>query len=272
VKTKDNLADLASKYLGYTCNHGNLSVFGRRVGWDGHAWNGSFIDVIFLDNGLQLPVSHTHTVAALGHYLAWGHTVKTPRRGDLVFYSFGVDPMGAPHIGVVSDVAHWKQHRRFSAIEANVATPNLRAPQDPNGVYERIRHKYDVLVFVRPDPIPLSTLNNVESEQRSDLKSKLPLVRVGEIRTCVTPAAAARSPKIARSVELIQVELSRADVAGLEQADRGVFDSKTRSALAKFQRERMGLVNATGDPTLSTLKYLGSYDTPGIPSSFDSAE
>jgi hypothetical protein len=139
-------------------------------------------------------------------------------------------------------------------------------------VYERIRHKYDVLVFVRPDLISLSTLNNVESEQRSDLKSKLPLVRVGEIRTCTTPAAAAKSPKIARSVELIQVELSRADVAGLEQADRGVFDSKTRSALAKFQRERMGLVNATGDPTLSTLKYLGSYDTPGIPNSFDSAE
>ena len=268
MKTKDNLADLASKYLGYTCGHGNISVFGRRVGWDGHAWNGSFIDVIFLDEGLKLPVSHTHTVAALGHYLAWGQTVSTPRRGDLVFYSFGIEPMGAPHIGIVSDVAHWKQHRRFSAIEANVPTPNLRAPQDPNGVYERIRHKYDVLVFVRPDPIPLSTLKNVESEMRR----KLPLVRVGEIRTCVTPAAAARSPKIARSVELIQVELSRADVAGLEQADRGVFDAKTRSALAKFQRERMGLVNATGDPTLSTLKYLGSYDTPGIPSSFDSAE
>jgi hypothetical protein len=270
VKTKDNLADLASKYLGYTCGHGNISVFGRRVGWDGHAWNGSFIDVIFLDDGLKLPVSHTHTVAALGHYLAWGQTVKTPKRGDIVFYSFGVDPMGAPHIGIVSDVAHWKEHRRFSAIEANVATPNLRAPQDPNGVYERIRHKYDVLVFVRPDLQRLSTLDNVESEQRQKLK--LPLVRVGEIRTCTTPAAAAKSPKIARSVELIQVELSRADVAGLQQADRGVFDAKTRSALAKFQRERMGLVNATGDPTLSTLKYLGSYDTPGIQKSFDSAE
>lgn len=270
MRNKENLADLAAKYLGYTCGLGNMSVFGRRTGWDAHTWNGSFIDVIFLDGGLKLPVSHTHTVAALAYYLRWGETVRKPKRGDLVFYGFGVDPMGAPHIGVVSDVAHWKEHRRFTAIEANVATPNLRAPQDPNGVYERIRHQYDVLAFVRP------TLN-IESSQRSDDLSKppghagqIPLVRVGELRSCMSPALAAKNRKASQSVELVQIELSRSEVAGLEQADRGVFDAKTRSALAKFQREHMGLVNATGEPTLSTLQYLGSFDTPTR--KFDAAE
>jgi hypothetical protein len=254
VKTKDNLADLASKYLGYTCGLGNMSAFGKRVGWDGNVWDGSFIDVIFLDAGIKLPVSHTHTVAALAYYLRWGMTVRRPRRGDLVFYGFAVEAMGAPHIGIVTDATHWKEHRRFTAIEANVSSPNPRAPQEANGVYERVRHKYDVVAFVRP------TLY-IESQQQQPA-AKLPLVRVGELRSITTPAHAARSPKAARSVELVQLELARPEVAGLEQADRGIFDAKTRSALAKFQREHMGLVNATGDPTLSTLQYLGSFDTP----------
>lgn len=261
MKTKDNLADLASKYLGYTCGHGNISAFGKRTGWDGHAWNGSFIDVVFLDGGLRLPVSHTHTVAALAYYTRWGETVRRPKRGDLVFYGFGIEPMGSPHIGIVTDTAHWKEHRRFTAIEANVATPNPRAPQDPNGVYERTRHKYDVLAFVRPT-LHIANVESLDPDLTTSNNQKQNLVRVGEIRSCTTPAYAAKNRRVARSVEMVQIELARAEVAGLEQADRGVFDAKTRSALAKFQREHMGLVNATGEPTLSTLQYLASYATP----------
>lgn len=260
---KTSLVDLASRHLGYTCGLGNISPFGRRTGWDAQVWDGSFIDVIMLDAGIKLPVSHTHTVAALAYYQRWHQTVKTPKVGDLVFYGFAVETMGAPHIGIVSDVAHWKNHRRFTAIEANVANPNPRAPQDPNGVYERVRHLYDVLVFVRLAPGQLSILSNVESVAAGP--SNLPTVRPSHLRECTTPTAAARTPKLARMVELVQIELSDSGAAGLEQADRGIFDSKTRSALAKFQREHMGLVNATGDPDLSTLQYLSRFNTPDNP-------
>lgn len=248
--------DAAQEYVGYTALSENRSKFGR----SGLNWDGAFLDEIYKDLKFHVP-NHQYTASALGFYIKNQRLVSNPKIGDLVFFEFAPGPgheLEAPHVGIVSDVSKWKKDRTFKCIEGQTNTGSPRGPQEHNGVYERIRHESDVLTFVRPAKTlkvmraAASAIANMRSLPGSDR----PVIRVSHLTKCQTASSAASAgPKIQKSVELVQLALAVHPAVKLENADRGVFNLKTRRALSAFQRYS-GWVNPDGTPDVNTLRAL----------------
>jgi hypothetical protein len=258
-KKADQLAEAASAYVGYTCRQGNSSIFGPA----GQSWDGSFIDYIAQELNINGLPKHWHSSAALAFYIKSGRIFKTPARGDIVFYVSTVDGgLDAPHVGIVTDASSWRQHSTFKAVEANVSSGQPRGPQENNGVYERVRFATEILAFARPN-FSYKKSGKIEIGSKPTLHIVRPshLIRAQDRR-----AAASASPGVRKSVELVQVALGTHPAVMLNNADRGIFNPKTRAALAAFQRY-IGYLNPTGEPDLRTLQELA--DASGL---FDVSE
>lgn len=251
--------DTAHTYVGYTALADKRSQFGR----SGLNWDGAFIDEIFKDLKYEVP-NHQYSASALAFYAKRDRLSQKPKVGDVVFFGFppgSGSSLDAPHVGIVSDTSAWKEHRTFKTIEAQVNTGNPRGPQEHNGVYERIRHEADVLTFARPAQTlkvqraaAASAIPNIESFPGGDRSE----IRVSHLTKCVTSASAAQAgPKIQKSVELVQLALSAHPAVKLQNADRGVFNLKTRRALSAFQRFN-GALNPDGTPDVDTLRALSA--------------
>jgi len=253
-KKPDQLAEAASAYVGYTCRQGNSSIFGPA----GQQWDGAFIDYIAQELKIDGLPKHWHSSAALAFYIKSGRIFKTPARGDIVFYVATVDGgLDAPHVGIVTDASSWKKHSTFKAVEANVSSGQPRGSQENNGVYERVRFATEVLAFARPN-FSYKKLGELEliTGSGSGSKSTLHIVRPSHlIRAQDRRSAASASPNVRKSVELIQLALGAHPAVMLNNADRGIFNLKTRAALAAFQRY-IGYLNPTGEPDLRTLQEL----------------
>ena len=256
------LVEAASAYTGYTSRDVN-NTFAISTGYTGgFQWDGSFIDRVFKDASAasSLP-SHVNTATALAFYIKNGYLRSKPQPGDLVFYSFpaasGTVSFDPPHIGVVTDTSRWKTASAFKAIEAQVNSGLPKAASEENGVYERTRFATDVLTFVR---IPNRLLQVAEP---TDKTAAIPLtsnIRTAHFSRCVPGKAQTAKPEFRKSVETVQLALAAHPGVQLQNADRGVFDRQTKSAIAAFQRlQGFRPDECTGEPNIKTLAALAEF-------------
>jgi len=257
----------ATEYIGYTALSDNRSNFGP----PGLNWDGGFINEIFKDLKYRVP-NHQYSASALSFYIKSGLIFKTPKPGDIVFFAYppGIThQLESPHVGIISDVGSWKSHRTFKSIEGQTNTGLPKGPQEHNGVYERVRHESDVLCFARPirvhggarrvpDGSQLLTLNmrSLPGSRSRSGPAGVPVIRTSHLTKCISSARAREAgPKIQKSVELVQLALANHPGVRLQNADRGVFNLKTRRALSAFQRFN-GQINPDGTPDVMTLRML----------------
>lgn len=253
------LVEAASAYVGYTSRPG-VSIFQTDVGYQGEAfqWDGAFIDRVFKDANVDGP-AHLHTISALAYYVRNGLVRRKPQPGDLAFYGFsgegGKAAFDAPHIGLVTNTEKWKTHGTFRAIEGQVSNGLPKSPQDGNGVYERTRYATDVVLFARPK-------TRTRKTYPTDETAALHIIKVPHLTRCTSAAqAASANPEFRKSVELLQVALAEHPAVQLRNAERGVFNTQTRAALAAFQRYH-GVSNATGTPDIQSLEALAASQYP----------
>lgn len=228
----------AQSYNGYVARDGRDNIFGERLGTNGLPWDGMFIDVVAREVGLPLPVM-SQTPVALSSFLSAGKFYLTPRRGDIVFFETStVSDYGVPHVGIVIDGKRWKSDGLLTTVEGMTASPIQRQANGNNGVYERVRFRYEVLGFGRP-------FNPTGRFSRST-DSTVPEVATAQLRFGSKH----------KNVALVQLALNV--VVGATQLERGIFDAKTRYAYAKFQRT-LGYPQslATGDVDFKSLEILG---------------
>lgn len=254
------LAQAASAYTGYTSRDVN-NTFAISTGFTGgFQWDGSFIDRVLKDaKAASVLPSHVNTGTALAYYIKNGYLRSKPRNGDLVFYSFptasgtvSFDPM---HIGVVTDTSKWKTASSFKAVEAQVNSGLPKAASDENGVYERTRFATDVLTFVR---IPNRLLLAQTTDTEGPVTAASSNIRTAHFSRCVPGKAQTAKPEFRKSVETVQLALAAHPGVQLQNADRGVFDRQTRSAIAAFQRLKgFPAAECTGEPNIKTLAALG---------------
>jgi hypothetical protein len=228
----------ALSYNGYVAREGRDNIFGERLGTNGLPWDGMFIDVVAREVGMPLPVM-SQTPVALSEFLRNGRLFLRPRRGDIVFFETStVSDYGVPHVGIVVDGSRWKSDGLITTVEGMTASPIQRQANGNNGVYERVRFRYEVLGFGRP-------FNPTGKVVRAT-DSTVPEISVAQLRFGSKH----------KNVQTLQLALSQ--VIGASQLERGVFDAKTRYAYAKFQRT-LGYAQsqASGDVDFESLRILG---------------
>ena len=265
MKKSHPIAEAASAYTGYTARDVN-NTFAISTGFTGgFQWDGSFIDRVFQDaKAASVLPSHVNTATALAFYIQNGYLHRNPKPGDLVFYSFptasqtvSFDPY---HVGVVTDTSKWKTAHSFRAVEAQVNSGLPKAASEDNGVYERTRFATDVAAFVR---IPNRLLQTVTPVSTQDQGLPASAAATSNIRTahfdrCVPGKAQTAKPEFRKSVELVQIALAAHPGVRLQNADRGVYDRQTRSAIAAFQRlQGFPAAECTGQANVKTLEALG---------------
>lgn len=257
-RNTNKIVETARDYLGYTARGNNSNTFAISAGLTGEyfPWDGAFIDRVLAEAGVTGYPAHGNTASALSFHLASGDVRTNPRAGDLVFYAFqtasGTASFDSPHIGVVTDVSRWKKEQSFRAVEAQVNSGQPKAPKDANGVYERTRFKADVLCFVRIKPVK-------HSKRPANEKESITVRPAALTRCASSQQAASAKPELRREVEAVQLALAFHPYIKLRNANRGVYDAKTRSAAAAFQRfigKRPD--ECTGWLTVEDLQSLGN--------------
>lgn len=238
---RDRFLETARSHLGYKCRPGGLSEFAVRTGYKGESlpWSGAFIDCVARDSEIFLPAC-VYTPSGLAEFSADGRVVNSPEPGDIVFYSFPTaEQFGMPHCGIVTGTGEYAQTGMFTAIEAQINSGLPKASADRNGVFERVRWKYEVMAFVRPDFLRRPARG--DKKQTGNVLIKLQSVRPGRQNS---------------SVQTVQDALVR--LCGLAQYSPGEFDAATQQAYARWQRQ-IGFVypDCTGIPDQSSLKLLG---------------
>lgn len=255
----------ARKYIGYTSGPLMTNAFGQRVGYDSQPWSGAFIDVVARECGLSIP-SCTYAANGLAEFIKNGLVVKRPAPGDLAFFNFASDANGAfsmSHIGLVTDVQEWDSTARFLTVEGNVNN-GTRYNEQKDGVFAKVRHSTDVLMFVRPGELKL--FNGPRPGQLlTKVIAKFSKERAIELAQLQEAASENKSLKIAslqpglrnRSIELVQLALGV--TVGLKGAQRGTWDALTQNAYAKWQRN-VGYVGpaANGQVDEATLRRLAT--------------
>ncbi len=259
----------ARKYIGYQSELLGRNAFGNRVGYDSAPWSGAFIDVVAKEAGLEIP-SFTYTPAALAECIRSGNISRRPRPGDIAIFNFSstgtqgtaASAFNMPAAGIVVDVRELRTSGRFLTIEGN--STGSTSYQDKDGVYQKIRHLTDVVLFCRPEELDSSAarriirlLTKLGKKMRGQLPDKLELDGLLELTKNperVKPAAL-RAGTRNRSIEVVQLALSQ--VTDLQGAERGKWDAASVAACARFQRNigRVGL-EATGSLDAGTLQTL----------------
>lgn len=255
------LVATSSEFVGFTSRQNNNPFLVHAQVNGDYQWDGSFIDAVLDKTAGQgfLP-SLNDTTTALQFFLKNGWQRRAPKPGDLVFFAYPAETgsrLGyqSPHVGIISSTDTWKQHRTFRTVEAQTHSGQPKAPRDNNGVYERTRHETDVTVFVR---IPTKYFKRKEDTAAAPAAATSHIVRPAHLERCLTKdKAASAKPEFRKSVETVQLALAAHPSAKLQNADRGVFNGKTRAALAAFQRfSGLPITECNGKPTVRTLELL----------------
>lgn len=227
-RTRTKFIETATQQVGYRAGPLKQTAFRANAG----DWDGAFVGWAARTTGFYVP-DFTSTTAALSKYIADKRLFRNPQIGDIVFFAFAYDGgPGAPHVGIVSDIEHWRDGW-FRDIEGQTASGRPREPGDLTGVFERVRFRYDVIGFARPTftPIPASAV----------AKRDLPLV---------APSSFLTSPNNA----IVVVQEALRLTVGLTKPRRGVWNAMSRSAYAAWQR--LAGFPATGTPTFDDLTAL----------------
>lgn len=239
-------------------------MFGERVGYQSLPWAGAFIDVVAREAGLNLP-SFTYSPAALAEFIRSGRIVIKPRPGDIAIFNFAstaASAFSSPHCGIVTDVRELRTNGTFVTIEGD--TFGSGQFQDKNGVYQRIRHLTDVVLFCRPEEFDRNAAARIIQlliKFRKKLTGGAPgKLELAQLKEAATNNETVRSKMLRgntrnKSIELVQLALSQ--VTDIQGAERGKWDSSTAAAFARFQRNigRVGS-DAQGIPDTATLNRL----------------
>lgn len=239
---RDRFLEAVRSQLGYKTRPSGLSDFAMQTGYKGEAipWSGAFIDVCARDANIFMPAC-VYTPSGLAEFSADGRIVTKPQPGDIVFYSFPTaEQFGMLHAGVVASTDDFEQTGMFSAIEAQVNSGLPKASQSKTGVFERVRWKYEVIAFARPD-FSRRPAKGDKKEQTGRPVVKLRSVQPGRQNS---------------SVQTVQKALAK--VAGLKNENPTVFDEATQLAYSRWQRQ-IGFVypDCTGAPDHASLRLLG---------------
>lgn len=247
TETRDRLIAEARSHLGYRTRPGGVSDFGATVGYSSHdiPWDGAFIDVVARSAGASIPAC-VNTLSGLAEFQYSGRLYSTPEIGDIVFYSFSVrseNPWGQPHVGIVTGlVGDFVQTGRFVAIEAQTGSGLVRDIADRNGIFERVRWRYETIGFGRPNYGARKPRPGIGPNLQTDnLFVRISRVRPGK-----------------RNADVQTVQAALALVADLRDYEPGVYCPSTRDALARWQRMigRVGS-DASGEPDFLSLERLG---------------
>ena len=240
---QDRLIEEARTHLGYKPRPGGISFYAEKVGYASHGspWDGAFIDVVARDANCVIP-SCTSTSSGLAEFIYSGRWRKTPRPGDIVFYSFSTGgPWGQPHVGIVTGVDRWKIDGTFIALEAMVDSGLPQGSKEMTGVFERVRWKNEVLGFCRPN---FKLRPELGKNNMTGAKNTLKLSHL-------------KPRKKHESVKVLQQALKI--TSGLVYYEAGHYDNMTQNAFARWQRQ-IGYVgeDANGIPNHASLSRLGS--------------
>jgi len=231
----------AQSHLGTRVRVGTLSPFAQRVGYAGHdlPWSGAFIDCVARDAGLVVPAC-VQTAAGLAEFVRARRLTERPRPGDIVFYAWPTAAnFGMPHVGIVLETHRYRSSGIFAAIEAQVSSGLPRASKDRDGVFIRARERNDVLAFVRPE-----------------FKHRPAIGELPETAAKISIRAIRPSSKPNLDTEALQQALALK--CNLEGHIQGIFDEKTKRALARWMRS-IGFVgdDSESGPELNSLERLG---------------
>ena len=232
----DRVIEASTAYVGLRSRAFKSNGFGAKAGFDGKPWDGSFLDAMFREAKTSIGVSLVSTTAALAFFHRTNRVYWNPKRGDIAFFAWSTDDdgFGQPHVGLVLDARDWKKNRRFLAVEGQTNSGQPRAHQENDGVYERARFESDVFAFARPS-------------------YKTTISYKGDISKTVLRPSMVTFGRSTPQTALLQRALAVA--VGASGFQRGTFDSRTRSAVMRFQKE-CGLISATGVPDSLTLGRL----------------
>jgi len=234
----ERVLDRARSYVGMRSRPLRDNDFGKQAGYGGFPWDGSFLQTVLREEGLTAGVSLTASTAALAFFVRTNRLFTTPKTGDIVFFHFAAslqEPFAQPHVGLVSDARDWKRNRSFRSIEGEVSPGTPRGHGESDGVYERVRYETDVLAFVRPQYRKMGPTATPEDA---------PILR---------PSQFHQGTRHTQAVVTLQTALHAAvDASGFA---RGKFDSQTRAAVRRLQREA-GIADGVGAVDVKTLRAL----------------
>lgn len=235
------IVEQARRHVGYRSQPERRSAFALKQ-YSGKPWNGTFVDRVLHDAlGNFAEVRFISTVAALSYYVTRHRVYQKPRVGDIVFYNFSTDPQQPfeqPHVGIVTEISPKVRGESFSfrAIEGETSPGTPQGSQLSDGVFERVRHRADVLGFVRP--VPRKVTVNWDDE-------KLPTVKMSYFES--------NGKTVARAIETVQKALNR--VRPAVTFNRGKRDSSFRAGLGMYARET-GTVENRGEIKATVLQTL----------------
>jgi hypothetical protein len=144
-----------------------------------------------------------------------------------------------PHAGIILETDRYSSHGVFAAIEAQVSSGLPKASKDRDGVFLRARVRNEVLAFARPE-----------------FKHRPGVGEIPETAAKISIRAIKASSKPNLDTEALQRALALK--CDLKNYSPGVFDAKTKLALARWMRS-IGFVgeDADGTPELNALERLG---------------
>lgn len=253
------LVRIAKSHIGFQAGTGNRSRFGEAVGYNSQPWAGSFVDVCAREAGLQIPAC-VQTASAIAEFLRNGQVQSRPLPGDIVFFNFSsaASAFGMPHCGIVTDVREYATTGKFLSVEGNIDNGHPRYEFDyRDGVYQRVRHQTDVLMFARVAPqLPDKLLTNIAKM----LRGRRTLIESQQIQDAAKEQLKVEPEMIKptkRNKQIEIVQLALATVVDLKDVKRGHWDFTTMNAFARYQRN-IGYVgeDADGIPNIHSLQRL----------------
>jgi hypothetical protein len=253
------LVRIAKSHIGFQAGQGSRSTFGEAVGYNSQPWAGSFVDVCAREAGLQIPAC-VQTASAIAEFLRNGQVQSRPLPGDIVFFNFSsaASAFGMPHCGIVTDVREYATTGKFLTVEGNIDNGHPRYEFDyKDGVYQRVRHQTDVLMFARVAPqLPDKLLTNIAKmfRGRRTLIESQQIQEAAKEQLKVEPEMI-KPTKRNKQIEIVQLAL--ATVVDLKDVKRGYWDFTTMNAFARYQRN-IGYVgdDADGIPNIHSLQRL----------------
>lgn len=253
------LVRIAKSHIGFQAGAGSRSTFGEAVGYNSQPWAGSFVDVCAREAGLQIPAC-VQTASAIAEFLRNGQVQSRPLPGDIVFFNFSsaASAFGMPHCGIVTDVREYATTGKFLTVEGNIDNGHPRYEFDyKDGVYQRVRHQTDVLMFARVAPqLPDKLLTNIAKmfRGRRTLIESQQIQEAAKEQLKVEPEMI-KPTKRNKQIEVVQLAL--ATVVDLKDVKRGYWDFTTMNAFSRYQRN-IGYVgdDADGIPNVHSLQRL----------------
>jgi hypothetical protein len=217
----------ARSHVGYRASGFLNSSFGAATGYNGQAWDGSFLELCARRSNHtteQIPPL-TSTAAAMQRFVQRGDfRVRGPQPGDIAFFAFAADgSLGQMHAGLVTST----RKSSFTSIEGQ-ADPRRRGEVPHyDWVVEVERYPHDVIGFGRP------VFQNLRKPPIRDSSSISQVLRPSNLVFGTNRPAHV----------IFQLALRQA--VGLSSYRAGVYDEQTAAATREFERT-CGYVHGDG--------------------------